>query len=445
MSLLHKERVPDTHYSADSESSLAGSHGERHSANRANNAEVDSIIRDGAGRDTDVSKTDKEAVAGDGSVSSRLQYPLHFPSLSTHFNCSDVAEYEKVDRIGEGTYGTVYRAIYRRTRTVVALKRVLLHNESTEGFPITTLREISVLRLCKNHRNCVQLLDVVVGKRRDAVFLVFEYCEHDIYALIRKYKSPFTEAELKCLFLQLLQALSYLHKHDIVHRDLKLSNLLYTCRGELKLADFGMSRELNFSDTTPMTTKVVTLWYRAPEILLEYGFYSTAVDMWAVGCLFGELLASKPLFPGDSESDQIQYVFDVLGVPNERVWPEVNSMPLISNCTVKIIPTKENVYNNLRVLFPAISEDAFEFLNLCLAYNPRNRIKAKHALTHMYFLRSPYPLDPSLMPTFPSCYGEIPQQKWDKIGKTDEFSCAKSNGSNVPDQSAMKKRKSESS
>jgi cyclin-dependent kinase 10 len=128
--------------------------------------------------------------------SSSAQYPLNVATLSTHFNCSNVAEYEKVDRIGEGTYGTVYRGIHRPTRRVVALKRVILHNEQTEGFPITSLREIAMLRQCQGHKNCVQLLDVVAGKKRDAVFLVFEFCEHDMYPLMRIHNNTFIEAEM---------------------------------------------------------------------------------------------------------------------------------------------------------------------------------------------------------------------------------------------------------
>lgn len=157
-------------------------------------------------------------------------------------NCAPVGNFEKLNRIGEGTYGTVYRAIDKKTRCLVALKRVILHNEKTDGFPLTTLREIAALRLCSGHPNCVELLDVAVGKRRDGVFLVFEYCEHDLSALVKTFRQPFNEAEVKSLLLQLLSAIAFLHRNKMIHRDIKLSNLLYNNRGKLKVADFGLAR-----------------------------------------------------------------------------------------------------------------------------------------------------------------------------------------------------------
>lgn len=155
--------------------------------------------------------------------------------------CKSVSEFKKVCRIGEGTYGFVYKAVHRVTGNTVALKRIIMHNENQDGFPLTSLREIQTLQLCKQHINIVQLHEVVVGLNRDAIFLVFEYCEHDLSIILKSFKNPFKESEIKQLILQLLSALKYLHRHWIVHRDIKLSNLLYNSKGQLKLAGINMN------------------------------------------------------------------------------------------------------------------------------------------------------------------------------------------------------------
>ena len=147
--------------------------------------------------------------------------------------CKAVGDFNKCARIGEGTYGTVYKAVEKTTGAVVALKRVTLHNEKQAGFPITSLREIRILKRL-DHENCVKLLDVAVGLGRDSVFLCFEYCEHDFSTLLETMGKRFSEAEVKGLMVQLLRAVDYLHGQWIIHRDLKMSNLLYTSKGQLK-------------------------------------------------------------------------------------------------------------------------------------------------------------------------------------------------------------------
>lgn len=182
-------------------------------------------------------------------------------------DCRPVSVYQKMYRIGQGAYGTVYQAKDKETGEIVALKRVILHNEKSDGFPITSVREIKLLKRISaarakggGHENIVQLLEIVVGKKREGVFLVFEYCEHDLGVLIDEMPRKFSESEVKCILLQLLSAVNYLHSRWIIHRDLKMSNILYNGRGQVKLADFGLAR--SFTDPPePMTQKVVTLWY----------------------------------------------------------------------------------------------------------------------------------------------------------------------------------------
>ena len=213
-------------------------------------------------------------------------------------NARSVTEFQKLQEIGEGTYGTVYKARDKLTEQIVALKKVRMHNEN-DGFPITSLREINILTKMR-HPNIINLNEVVVGYKKDSIFLAFEYCEADIANLvdyITRKKEYLNLSEIKCLMLQLIKAVIYLHDNDIIHRDLKLSNLLINHKGTLKLADFGLARRIGYP-LEHLTPKVVTLWYRSPEILLRCPYYSKPSDAWGIGCIIAELLNyGYPILP----------------------------------------------------------------------------------------------------------------------------------------------------
>nr|XP_012592693.1 cyclin-dependent kinase 10 isoform X1 [Microcebus murinus] len=307
--------------------------------------------------------------------------------------CRSVKEFEKLNRIGEGTYGIVYRARDTQTDEIVALKKVRMDKEK-DGIPISSLREITLL-LRLHHPNIVELKEVVVGNHLESIFLVMGYCEQDLASLLENMPTPFSEAQVKCIVLQVLRGLQYLHRNFIIHRDLKVSNLLMTDKGCVKTADFGLARAYGIP-VKPMTPKVVTLWYRAPELLLGTTTQTTSIDMWAVGCILAELLAHKPLLPGTSEIHQIDLIVQLLGTPNENIWPGFSKLPLVGQYSLRKQP-----YNNLKHKFPWLSEAGLRLVNFLFMYDPKKRATAGDCLESSYFKEKPLPCEPELMPTFP--------------------------------------------
>lgn len=305
--------------------------------------------------------------------------------------CRNVFEYERLGKISEGTYGVVYKARDKKTGDIVALKKVKMGKER-EGFPVTALREINILGSLQ-HPSIVEVKEVVMDDF-NGVYMVMEYIDHELKGYMERMKQPFSQSEVKCLMLQLLEGLSYLHDNWVIHRDLKTSNLLLNDKGELKICDFGMSRRYG-SPIKPYTSLVVTLWYRAPEILLGMKNYNTAVDMWSVGCIMAELLAKKPLFDGNRELEQIDKIFRTLGTPNETIWPGYSKLPGVKPNFVK------QPYNGLRKKFPVatftgspvLTELGFDLLNKLLTYDPKKRITAEEALNHGWFRESPLPAE----------------------------------------------------
>ncbi|XP_074102102.1 uncharacterized protein LOC141529467 isoform X2 [Cotesia typhae] len=324
------------------------------------------------------------------------ELPPYLPAIQ---GCRYVDEFVSLNRIEEGTYGVVYRARDKRTGDIVALKKLKMDREK-EGFPITSLREINTL-LKAQHPNIVTVREIVVGSNMDKIYIVMDYVEHDLKSLMetmKQKKQNFLPSEVKCLMQQLLKAVAHLHDNWILHRDLKTSNLLLSHRGILKVGDFGLAREYG-SPLGRYTQIVVTLWYRAPELLLNCKEYSTPIDMWSVGCIFAELIRMEALFPGKSEIDQIQKIFKELGSPNDRIWPGYSNLPLVS----KIPFAQSYPVNNLHQRFRLkLSDNGMELLCKMLTYDPAQRITAEDALQHPYFTESPLPIDPSMFPTWPA-------------------------------------------
>ncbi|KYR00380.1 p34-cdc2 protein [Tieghemostelium lacteum] len=283
-----------------------------------------------------------------------------------------LSRFQKLEKLGEGTYGKVYKAKEKSTGRLVALKKIRLEDD---GVPSTALREISILKDIP-HPNVVTLYDVLHCSNR--LYLVFEYLDQDLkkYMDQVQYMSP---QLVKSYLYQLLKGLAHSHSHRILHRDLKPQNLLIDRMGALKLADFGLARAISIP-VRLYTHEIVTLWYRAPEVLLGSKTYSVPVDIWSVGCIFAEMLTKKPLFSGDCEIDQIYRIFRILGTPTESIWPGVTSLP-------NFVATFPNwIGQPLSKTFPTIVDHlALDLLDQMLQYEPSRRISAKAALNHPYF------------------------------------------------------------
>uniref|UniRef100_A0A915JQ84 cyclin-dependent kinase n=1 Tax=Romanomermis culicivorax TaxID=13658 RepID=A0A915JQ84_ROMCU len=288
---------------------------------------------------------------------------------------NDVGNFEKLKRIGEGTYGVVYQAREKQSGMIVALKKVRLDNDQ-EGVPSNSIREIALLREL-DHPSVVKLFDVLhMGKR---LYLVFEYLNQDLKQYLTSLKDRSIKPELaKSYTWQLLQGLCYCHSHRILHRDLKPQNLLIDGKGAIKLADFGLARAFCLPLRT-YTHEVVTLWYRAPEILLGGKYYTTAVDVWSLGCIFAEMFTKNPLFPGDSEIDQLFKIFRSLGTPDETIWPGVSQYQDY-NATFPNWKAQD-----ISKLVSIDNDDGMDLLLYMLMYDPEKRISAKTAISHRYF------------------------------------------------------------
>lgn len=286
-----------------------------------------------------------------------------------------IEDYEKICKLGEGTFGKVFKARVKATGELVALKKVPLY-DTDDGVPCTTIREISLLKGLK-HPNIVQLFDVIHEQSR--MHLVFEYLQCDLHSHMKTLQEPLPAPVVKSFMRQLLEGVHFCHSRRVLHRDLKPQNLLLDLQSnKLKLADFGLARAFGIP-VRQYTHEVVTLWYRAPEILLGSMHYSTPVDVWSAGCIFAEMCSKRALFPGDSEINQLHRIFKVLGTPDEAVWPGVTSLRYWSDQFPqwKARPVSEWA--------KFVSGNAQDLLVRMLQLDPAKRISAKTALEHPYF------------------------------------------------------------
>lgn len=311
------------------------------------------------------------------------------------FTLREHTSYEDLSLIGNGAYGTVYKAKDKSSGQIVALKKVRVPL-TDDGLPISTIREITTLKSLERyeHPNIVRLLDVCQGdylhlpsgdgeqsERVDrglTLWLVFEHVERDLASYIANYRESPSQSSIpsnlvRQMSREILCGVEFLHSHRIIHRDLKPQNLLVTRERRIKIADFGLAKTYDFE--MRLTSVVVTQWYRAPEVLLGCS-YATPVDIWSVGCILAELCKLGPLFPGSSEGDQLDRIFQVLGTPSQQAWPE--------NVSLSWTAFPHRQPKPLGAIIPDLNEHGLDLVRSMLMFDPHSRITAAQAVRHRY-------------------------------------------------------------
>ncbi|KAL3591323.1 hypothetical protein D5086_009963 [Populus alba] len=314
--------------------------------------------------------------------------------------------FEKIDKIGSGTYSNVYKARDLLTGKVVALKKVRFDNLEPESVKFMA-REILILRRL-NHPNVVKLEGLVTSRMSCSLYLVFEYMEHDLAGLAASPAVKFTEAQVKCYMHQLLSGLEHCHKRGVLHRDIKGSNLLIDNEGILRIADFGLASFFDPNHKHPMTSRVVTLWYRPPELLLGATDYGVSIDLWSAGCILAELLAGKPIMPGRTEVEQLHKIYKLCGSPSDEYWKKSR----LPNAT--LFKPREPYKRCIRETFKDFPPSSLPLIETLLAIDPVERQTAAAALKSEFFTTEPYACEPSSLPKYP------PSKEMDAKRRDDE-------------------------
>ncbi|CAD8111786.1 unnamed protein product [Paramecium sonneborni] len=289
-------------------------------------------------------------------------------------------KFELLEFKGKGAYGVVWKAVDRKTKQIVALKKIFdaFHNATDSQ---RTFREVVFLEQLVNHENIIKLNCVIKAENNKDLYMVFDFMETDLHKVIRA--NILEPIHKKYIIYQILKGLKYLHTGELIHRDLKPSNLLINSECKVKVADFGLARSVAKPDdnSNPILTEyVATRWYRAPEILLGSQHYSKAVDMWSLGCILGEMIVGKAIFPGTSTLNQIERIIELIGRPKQDELDAIQA-PLAEQVISSITTQKRK---SITQLFSSGQDDAIDFIKKTLIYNPYKRMTVEQALNHPY-------------------------------------------------------------
>ncbi|GMM48421.1 cyclin-dependent serine/threonine protein kinase [Pichia kluyveri] len=344
--------------------------------------------------------------------------PNNFFSLEPYRQRKDasrvsiIEKYDVLGYIAAGTYGKVYKAVgkqHANLNQLYAIKKFKSDSKDNQvlhytGISQSAIREMS---LCKeiNHQNISTLKEIILENK--SIYMVFEFAEYDLLQIIHYHShpeiKPINKSSLKSIMFQILQGLTFLHENWILHRDLKPANIMVTQNGVIKIGDLGLARRFNNQLQTLYTGDkvVVTIWYRAPELLLGARHYTPAVDLWAVGCILAELLSLRPLFKGEEtkmdnkkhmpfQENQLLKIMQILGTPTVNEWPTLNKYPeyhQLQRFTMFPSNLKAWYTNN-----GGVDEDCLDFLSKLLIYDPNVRINSLNSMSHEWFKQDPLPV-----------------------------------------------------
>ncbi|ODV87866.1 hypothetical protein CANARDRAFT_179245, partial [[Candida] arabinofermentans NRRL YB-2248] len=327
---------------------------------------------------------------------------------SRYNGMSDISDYAILEQLGQGTFGIVSKARQKSTNKLVALKKLIIH-DTKDGFPITAFREICIMKKFRNV-NVLQLIDMIHESTDDIkkpgfFYTVTPYISSDLNGLLNNPRVTLTVPHIKCIMIQILRGINYIHNMNYLHRDIKTANILLDYFGVVKIADFGLARIYHGSPPSKSTSLpgggkfeytgvVVTRWYRPPELLLGERKYTTAVDMWGIGCVLGELFKKKPILEGQSDLDQADLIFKLLGSPKSEMsyYQSINKNKV--NLSVSYSRSIEKEYG------PIMPAMGLELLSGLLNLDPTKRFNAVKALDSEFFKSEPLPCEPEQLPKF---------------------------------------------
>ncbi|KAI7757542.1 hypothetical protein M8C21_032781, partial [Ambrosia artemisiifolia] len=301
--------------------------------------------------------------------------------------------FERLEKIGQGSYSSVYKARHAKSGRFFALKKVRFQNLKPDSVKFMA-REITILRKL-NHQNIMKLEGLITSKLSCSIYFVFEYMEHDLSGLLSCPDIKFSDSQIKCYMKQLLKGIEHCHSLGVLHRDIKTANILVNNEGILKIADFGLAKFHGPECTESLTSHVVTLWYRPPELLLGCTEYGTYVDLWSVGCVFAELCFGRPILKGRTEVEQLHKILQLCGTPPDGYWNK-SKLPLAT-----MFKPHHAYQSTLRETCKHLPETAVDLIQTLLSVEPCKRGTATSALKSEYFHTKPYACDPSSLPKYP--------------------------------------------